>query len=198
MKKVMIFICGTALFLLFSTTTFGQDTRKKKSQNDLADKLWYGGGFGLGLSSGTFALELSPMVGYRLTDRLSTGVRIPLEYTYAKLTANDGLGLNYNNLDWGLGVFSRYKLFWNIFAHAEYNYLWVKEPVTSNGFFQLDPSDPTKLLKESYNRDEFNIGLGYASGGQLGTEISLLYNVLDDATSTNIPWTIRVGLNYLF
>ena len=195
-----IFFVGLALILFVPTPSFAQYKKKKKKteSENFTDHLWYGGSFGLGLSSSTFGLSLSPMVGYKLTNKFSVGARLPLDYTYAKLTSTDGSALSYNNLDLGLGAFTRHKLFKSIFAHAEYNHLWVKDPVTSNGFYLLDPEDPSRLLTEKNTRDEFNIGLGYSSGGRIGTEFMLLYNVLDDAASTTIPWSIRVGLNYKF
>ncbi|KAA3634470.1 MAG: hypothetical protein DWQ02_11360 [Bacteroidetes bacterium] len=187
---VMVFLC--------STTAIAQNKKSNSGKLEFAERLWYGGGFGLGLSSSTFGLEVSPMVGYKITEKFSVGPRIPLSYTYAKLVSAEGTGLNYNNLDLGIGAFTRYKIFNRIFAHMEYNYLWVSEPVTSNGYYLLDPDNSSSLLKENSTKDEFNLGLGYAGGGRLGTEISLLYNVLNDPNSLTIPLTIRVGFNYKF
>lgn len=196
--------CSLLLPNEISAQNYGRGKKKRKKAKTekpsfkLADKLWYGGGFGMGLGGNTFNLNLSPMVGYKLTKGLSAGVRLPLEYNYAKLVSNDGTGFNYNNIDYGVGGFTRLKFFQNVFAHAEYNYLWIKQPVTQNGRFLLDPNDPTKLLQEKINDTEFNVGLGYASGGRIGYEISLLYNVLEDADSDRIPWSIRAGFNYKF
>lgn len=190
MVAVMVFLC--------STSAIAQNKKPKTEKQEFSERLWYGGGFGLGLSSSTFGLELSPMVGYNITEKFSAGPRIPLSYTYSKLISTEGAGLNYNNLDWGIGAFSRYKIFNRIFAHLEYNYLWVSEPVISNGYYLLDPDNSSSLLKEASTKDEFNLGLGYTSDGRFGTEISLLYNVLNDPNSISIPWTIRVGFNYKF
>ncbi len=201
MKKVIsVILLGVCLSFFVPASLFSQSRKHKKNKknNDFAERLWYGGSFGLGLSNSTFGLNVSPLVGYKLTNNFSTGVRLPLDYTYAKLSSNDGSVINYNNLDYGLGTFVRHKLFKVLFAHAEYNYLWTKEPVSSNGFLLLDPENPDKLLTEKVNRDEFNIGLGYSSGGRIGTELMLLYNVLDEASATSIPWSVRVGFNYKF
>lgn len=187
--------------VLVSLCTYSANGQSKKSNSgtfDFSEKLWYGGGFGLGLSTITFGMELSPMVGYKITEKFSVGPRMPISYTYAKLVSSEGTGLNYNNVDWGLGGFTRFKIFNQIFAHSEYNFLWINEPVVSNGYYLLDPDDSSKLLKETSTKDEFNIGLGYAAGGRIGTEISLLYNVLNDPNSLVIPFSIRVGLNYKF
>ena len=186
------------LILAISITADAQSSRKKKKQT-FTDHLWFGGGLGLGVGGSTFNFGISPMVGYKFTENFSAGVRVPLDYTYAKLFSSNGTNAVYSNLDFGLGTFTRYKIFRGIFAHAEYNYLWIKEPVASGNTLLLDPENPDRLLKQSLNRDEINVGLGYATGGgRFGTEISILYNVLDEATSTTIPWSIRVGFNYNF
>ena len=192
----MIIIAG---LLLFSFSADAQSKRKKKSNDGkLSEKLWYGGGFGLGLGNSTFNLDISPMVGYKITPNFSTGVRLPLDYNFAKLSATDGRVITFNNLDFGLGAFSRHKIFRGVFAHAEYNYLWLDQPVTSGNSFLIDPERPNRLLTEKVNQDEFNIGLGYSSGNRVGYEFSVLYNVLDDVNSTQNPWSIRAGLNYKF
>lgn len=171
---------------------------QRATSSNFGDKLWYGGGFDVGLSSSTFFLGLSPSVAYKLTPNLSAGLRLPLDYTYAKFFNSANEAVNYNNLDYGIGTFSRFKFLRNLFVHAEYNYLWVKEPVQVGNTFRLDPENPTKLLTEAFNRDELNVGLGYSSGNTIGYEISLLYNALEDPNSITLPWQIRVGLNYNF
>ena len=196
MKKILFVI--TVVLFVFTKEGFAQRKNKKDPTPKFTEKLWFGGGFDLGLGSNQFNLGLSPMVGYKISSKFSAGIRLPLEYTYVKLFNARGDGLNYNNVNWGLGTFSRYKIFDRIFAHAEYNYLFIKEPATSGNNFVIDPENPNKLLKESSTRDEFNLGLGYSSGGKIGYDISLLYNVLNETNSNNIPWSIRAGVNYKF
>ncbi len=165
------------------------------------DKFWIGTGFGgLTISGSTFGVGLSPMLGYKVTDRFSVGARLPLDYYYTKLQDNTGEVLVHQDMDWGIGGISRMKLFWNIFAHAEYNQLFIKDPIIANGFFQLDPDDPTKLWLEEYTRNEFNVGLGYSNGGngRLSYEVMLLYNTLEDRSSPLIPFSFRAGVNYNF
>jgi len=171
---------------------------KKKSSTPVTERLWYGGGFGLGLGGNTFNIGVSPMVGYKLTPNWSAGVRVPFDYSTARLSGSDGSTVRYNDIDWGVGTFTRYKFLRSLFAHVEYNYLWVEEPVSSGSGFFIDPDNPDRLLTERFNEDEFNVGLGYSSGNRIGYEISLLYNVLEDPNSIDVPWTIRVGFNYNF
>ena len=196
--KIWFRISLLSILLALGTANLAHAQSKRKSSNEFTDKLWYGGGFGLGLSGNTFNIGVSPMVGYKIVPSWSAGLRVPFEYTTARLSGSDGSTVRYNDIDWGLGTFTRVKFFRSLFAHAEYNYLWVQEPVSSGGGFFIDPENPNRLLKQNLNEDELNIGLGYSSGNTIGYEISLLYNVLEDPNSIQQPWTIRVGFNYNF
>ena len=189
----------SSLILLFNCHATAQSRKGDTNASQLMDKLWFGGGVGLGISSSTFNLSLSPMVGYKLTPAWSAGVRIPFDYNYARLLNTNGSVITYSNVDWGLGAFTRYKLFRGVFAHTEFNHLWLKEPVASTiGGYLIDPENPDRLLLESRQGNEWNLGLGYSSGNRIGYEISLLYNLLQEENSPAIPWTIRVGFNYNF
>ncbi len=206
MKK-LLFLSSMVLVLFFATAPDSNAQRRgtskskkesKKESNSFSDHLWFGGGVNLGLGGSAFNFGVSPMVGYKLTPVLSAGVRLPLNYDYFKVSGSDNQVASYSNLDYGLGTFTRLKFFKNIFAHAEYDYIWSKTPVVENGFIFLDPDDPNKVLKEDLNKDEFHLGLGYTSGEKIGYEISVLYDVLEDSNSTNLPFSIRAGFNYKF
>lgn len=195
-KSIWLVMAG---LMLMSLSVDAQSRRKKSSDKEkFTEKLWYGGGFGLGIGGSTFNLDLSPMVGYKITDKFSAGIRIPFDYSFAKLSASDGRVITYNNLDFGIGGFTRHKIAFGLFAHAEVNKLWLEQPVTQGNSFLIDPDNPNRLLLEDVQREEFNIGLGYSSGNRIGYEVSLLYNVLEDSNSLNNPWSIRVGFNYKF
>lgn len=200
MKKYIQVFLALALVIGLNSTLSAQRAKEKTDKTSFTQKLWFGGGLGLGLSGNSFNFSLSPMVGYKLTNNISAGIRIPLDYNYVKLTGRDGTVINYNNLDFGVGTFGRVKFLRSLFAHVEYDHLWINEPVRQGNSFLLDPKDPTKLLTERNTEDQFHIGLGYnsSSNGVFGYEISLLYNVLDDNDTTDIPWSIRVGFNYKF
>ena len=172
---------------------------KKKQPERFSDHLWYGTGFGLGLSSNAFSLSLSPMVGYKITEHLSFGPRVIANYDYNKLIDASGQIYRLNNLTWGVGAFGRFKFLRSFFLHSEYNYLRVSEPASNGSGFLINPENPDQILTEKTNRTELNVGAGYTSGGRrLGYEIGLLYNLLEDSNSIDLPFSIRVGLNYNF
>ena len=189
------FVFLLLMAFLFTIPMFAE---AQSGKPELKDKIWYGGGFDLGFSSNAFFLGVSPMAGYKFLPFLSAGVRVPMDYTYAKFANSAGEGVNFSNLDVGVGGFARIKFLRNFFVHSEYNYIWGKAPVQVGSTFRLDPENPNKIEKEPFQRDELNVGIGYTSGNRIGYEISLLYNVLESASSLNLPFSIRAGLNYNF
>ena len=150
-------------------------------------RFWYGGGLGLGFSGGTFSnqfnLSVSPMVGYKITPEFSVGPRGELSYTHFR--TNDGRGgvEKYNFFNYGIGAFSRYKLFQQFFIHAEYQ-------IESRQLLQ-------GVNKIRRSRNNFYVGAGYTSGGLVGYEISLLWNLLEEDT-IDLPIDYRIAFTYNF
>jgi hypothetical protein len=111
-----------ALFclLLFVSAGFAQDStmiRKHPPQQRILDKMFIGGNFGLQFGSFTY-VEVSPLVGYQINDRISAGVGVTYEYFHYKTS--------YYNLKtnvYGGRVFGRYRFTENLFGHVEYEYL---------------------------------------------------------------------------
>lgn len=191
--STMIFI----LFLSFTVDAEAQrrsnDRNKNNKTEDFFDesgvgsfRFWYGAGGGLnfGSSNGAnlFTVSLSPMVGYKITPEFSIGPRAELSYIHARF--NNGAGVTKENyLDYGIGAFARHKVFRQFFAHAEYQI----ENARSRVFGEND----------RVTNNNFFFGGGYSSGGQIGYEISLLWNFLDDDT-INIPIDYRIAFTYNF
>lgn len=184
------------------------------NDGNFIDKLWFGGmltpSFNGNGEVNQFAVGFAPMVGYKITDKLSIGPRINLNYTHIRGTGFDGFNLETfraNLLSNSFAVFGRYKILPAIFAHVEFenqtleNY-YVSQIQTIGGFFtqvaRLDPSSK-ELLTEKTKRNNGYVGLGYTTtGGLLNSEISVLYNFLEDPNSIRLPFEFRFGLNYNF
>lgn len=182
--------------LFFCSVALAQD---KGDVNDYFDdkggfgrQLWYGGGVNLGFSGNNgfsqFIFGLSPMVGYKFTDDLSVGPRVSLLYSYFKARTFNGTVDSAQPLSWAVGVFARYKLLPSIFAHVEYE-------LEDEAFVIV--TDKLEVLRQ--NRSNAYVGAGYNSGdGLWGYEISVLFNLLEDNSSTNVPFIIRAGITYNF
>jgi len=179
-----------------------QADKEPKSQSKFMEKLWYGGGFNLGLAGNGyqsyFSLGISPMVGYKIIDEFSMGPRVGLNYTFLKSYDQNGIIRNANLWDYSMGIFARYKVFRNFFAHAEGELLFQQNPLVDyTGSFYYDP-DKRKVSTVRTNYENLYLGIGYTSGGEVATEISLLYNVLEAADSRNLPFYFRFGITYKF
>jgi hypothetical protein len=169
------------------TTT--RPTRSTKTTDKYFDesggfkhRLWYGGGFNLGLSGSAFQVGITPMVGYKIVGELSAGPRLGIAYTSFSNGATRESFTDYN-----AGVFARYKFLGFLFLHAEYGY---SSKNYLDQFYR-----PVKL-----NRSSPALGGGYnSSNGVVGYEISILYDpTIGDITSTISPLDIRFGFNYNF
>ncbi len=120
MKKFLI--CITIISISFSLDA--QDTnyvdpdyksekqKKPKQRRDMQDRVYFGGTLGLQFGYATSIL-VEPMVGFKMTEKLSTGVGLGLRY--GSYRDPDFTFTNY------LGrFFARYIIIPKIYAHAEY------------------------------------------------------------------------------
>ncbi len=186
---------STIIFILLLSFSFdaeaqrrGNDRKKDNQTEDYFDesgvgsfRFWYGGGIGLNFSGNRFDFSISPMVGYKITPEFSIGPRAEFSYTNVRLRDFSNNVEKFNFFNYGIGVFSRYKILQQFFIHAEYQVESFSEP---------------NLPRVS--RNNFFAGGGYTSGGQIGYEISILWNLLDDGTSTNVPLDFRAAFTYNF
>ncbi|MDZ4204344.1 MAG: hypothetical protein U1C46_05960 [Bacteroidales bacterium] len=167
-----------------------------QAQNSDDDKRtkWYFGG-NIGVQFGTVTLiDISPMAGYPLTERLSSGIGATYKYYHIKNYAYNIYTNRYQSLSShivGSQVFMRYFLFRQFFAHTEYEYLRFR-----NMTYRQNPA--TQSYDKEYVIEHVNsvfIGTGYRQhvGPRSAFDILLLYN-LNETPSTpyNNP-LIRMG-----
>ncbi len=103
MKKSIILI--VSIFFLFAF--FGKVNAQYLESNPTAkQRIFFGGNVGLSLGSSTY-VALNPVLGYRLTNRLSAGLGI--NYTYASYSF-----YNYKGSMYGASIFSSYTVIKNI------------------------------------------------------------------------------------
>jgi hypothetical protein len=207
MKKLFqLSLMILVLLFAFSNDTYAQRSKKKKKKSttdqyfdesgSLKTKLWYGGGFTLGYSGGTFErffqIGISPMVGYKITDKLSAGPRVSFVYTNYRVQFGNDV-LTANPVSWDAGVFARYRIIPMIFAQIEYQF--------ENDIQGFDLNSGNELETIRRKRSNFLAGLGYttsSAGSLLGWEILLLYNTTLPQNVLESPFIIRMGLTYNF
>lgn len=187
----LIILC----FIVITTVTQNTyaQTRSSKKNTELSSRLWYGGGLGLGFQSfsqqSSFLFALFPMAGYKITDAISIGPRIGLSYQYLKTRGFDNRIYKFHPLELSGALFSRAKLFRPFFAHVEFEVANEKRPVYDNAGI---PSIGTSI------ENNFYLGAGYNSGGKFASEIYVLYNVMEDENTLDVPFVIRGGITYNF
>ena len=182
------------IFNLITISIFAQ-TEEDASVNDLkfSQRLVYGGGFGLQFGNVTL-LDLSPTIGYRLTDQLTLGTGLSYKYNHMKdytQDLNTGKWYDYNSNVFGGSIWGRYYLLQNIFAHAEIEQLQIDYHYTSVNY-----STPTNV-KNGIGVTSVLVGGGYRQpiGGHVFFNILILFNLNEtDFSPYNNP-IIRAGIS---
>ena len=154
---------------------------KKESNEDFFKKLRYGGSFGAFFGQQTY-IELSPKVGYKVNERLVTG----LGFNYIYYSTKD-YGKKFVTHIYGPTVFAQYALISGLFAYGEFNAFNVAS------YNPLPPYTPDRIWVGCAP-----VGLGYYSGGQIGgVYLSVLYDLINDPLSPyyngGVPLIFRVG-----
>lgn len=170
-----------------------EEDKKQKDDDEekipLIERFYFGGNLGASFGTITF-IDVSPMVGYRITPSFSVGVGATYQYWKDSRYTPD-----FKQSIYGGRLFSRYVIAedflgaGNLFAHAEYEQLYAKVPYD-------DPN--TGLRKERTEPfPSFFIGggLAFPIGSRSAFTISALYNPFYDENQTiyGTPLQIRVG-----
>src|SRR4051812_11010862 len=80
------------------------------------DHLFFGGILGLQFATDQTYVEVAPMIGYRISDRLSAGLN--LKYIYYKVQPDNYIA--YSTNVYGGGPFARFFIYEGLFTHFEY------------------------------------------------------------------------------
>lgn len=177
MKLKIIFFVFVA-FLSFSVTA--QDstiTRKPPPKKNIWEKVYFGGNLGLQFGTSTF-IDVSPLVGYKITENFSAGVGVTFQYFRYK----DRLYELQTNV-YGARVFCRYLFYDNLFGHAEYEYL------------NLEAFD--YIIPRRVDVASFLVGGGYIQRFGRNSAIvgMLLYNFTESYYTPYQNPIIRIGVN---
>ena len=91
--------------------------RKQPQSPRFWDKVFFGGNLGLQFGTVTF-IEVSPLMGYRITDKISAGFGITYQYYHYQDRTTD-----FQTNVYGGRVFGRYMFTDYLFGHVEYEFL---------------------------------------------------------------------------
>lgn len=173
MKKWSFLLILSLVVVLTSKPVNAQDVEG----DNFWDKIYFGGNFNAQFGTLTF-IDVSPLVGYRITERFSSGLGITYRYI-----SNDFY--NYSSSIYGGRVFAQHSIWRQFFAHAEYESL-------STEFYSRNLD---RVIRDWVPGLMIGGGLFQPLGKRAGFQIFALYNLLYDAQRSpyNDPWVIRVG-----
>lgn len=128
-----------------------EDTSEKRVRKFEKSKLYYGGY--LNMSFGRYTvIGAAPLLGYKVTPKLSVGTKFSYEYINDKRFTQD-----YSTSNYGVSIFSRLRVTSKIYAHAEFasmNYDLYYENGESNRewipFFFVGGGYSRKIAKNTW------------------------------------------------
>lgn len=143
------------------------------------DRVFFGGSLGLQFGDLTY-VDISPLVGYKITEQLAAGIG----GTYIYYRYRDPYGEFKTNI-YGGRLFGRYYFIENLFGHVEYEVLSMERPD------DLNYNELTRV-----NIASTFVGGGYRQmlGDNAALELILLYNLTEEAYSPYTNPVIRIGL----
>jgi len=148
-----------------------KNQQKQEQQSSFSmSSIFYGGSLGLSFGDVT-SIRINPMIGYRISPKLSAGLTGLYEYNSYRW---NGVKQNYNN--YGGSVFSRYRIIPQFYAHAEFSYISYERIVVGE--------DRTAL-------PFLFLGGGYSQriGPNIYAYAQILFDVLQDSNSPYTEWT---------
>lgn len=170
MKKILMTVSLCLLsFLAFAQQGQGEETEDRRAaEGNFFDKVFIGGNFGLQFGNITF-IDVSPIVGYRITDRFHAGPGIT--YRYFKIRGFEG------SSTYGGSLFARRIIGDQFFAQTQYEQLntiypsnlnelqrgWVPGFFLGGGIFQPLGRRGAVILSGMYNLMYDNIRSPYGS-----------------------------------
>jgi hypothetical protein len=185
-QKPSLILVVFIILMLWINRSFAQEQEGQCLKGaPLSERLFFGGG--LGLQFGTLTLiDVSPMVGCKLTNRIGIGISPTYKYYRYKNYYGNDLDLRTNIL--GGSIFARGYIYQGLFAQTEYEYLEYK---------YNDPYTSGKLIKDIWS---LFVGGGYSQpiGGKASLYLMVLWNLHDTADSPYTNPVVRTGLSLGF
>ena len=121
-------IAQILLLMLLGTCCFGQRYFDPEAEPTFWDRTFFGGDFGFQFGDFT-VINISPIMGYMVTPRLSVGPGITYQYLKGDaINYYTGQRYSYDQNIFGFRGFARYNITPMFFAHSEYESLKVEYP----------------------------------------------------------------------
>jgi hypothetical protein len=183
----------TALFLAVAGTASAQSTTAADSTDAVEEvsspppakpassgsKIYWGGALGFSFWGDYSRIAIEPLVGYKLTPKLSLGAKLRYEYINDRRSGSD-----YSSHNYGASIFSRYRIVLPLYVHAEFAYMSYD--------YSLGREEVPFLL----------LGGGYSQpmGKNAWAFVEILFDVIQDENSPYKDWEpfISIGVSVGF
>jgi hypothetical protein len=178
MRKSFLYSTFLILFSITCLNSFSQDStmlRKHPPKKSFLDNVFVGGNIGFQFGTVTFA-DISPLIGYKFSNKISAGIGVTYQYYHYKDQYYD-----FQTNVYGGRVFGRYFFTDYLFGHVEY------EDLNLEAFdFNRRRVDVGSLLA----------GAGYVQrvGNNSGIVAMILYNFTESAYTPYQNPIFRVGV----
>lgn len=161
-------------------------------QPSFKDRLIFGGSLGAQFGTNT-QVNLSPIIGYRVTEKFSAGIGIT--YIYYKYEYQYFNGIGYSTIQesdniYGGSIWGEYRIIPQAFLHVEPGFL--NESIPS-----IDASGIYSGATVRYTLYNFLVGGGYFQqlGPNSGMQFSILFDLIEDQYSPYSNPIIRIGFS---
>jgi len=158
MKTIFSLLILVGTISLSAHAQWGEEQMEDKPS--FTDRMFFGGGLGLSFSSTYDFFSVSPIIGYRLSQKVATGLSLIYRYNNYKYVT-PSISTN----DYGVSPFIRYQFYGPLFLHAEYEYL-NNEYITYSG----------EPIRKAFTSFMAGGGFFQPVGRKAGIYISALYN----------------------
>lgn len=183
---IMIFHAGLMLQAQQEDSTrvnpYSRTSPNEKSQ--LAQKIYFGGDFVFTIGSYT-SIGIWPLVGYKVTPKLSVGLQPGYEY----IKYDSYYGSDYETSNYGARLFTRYRVIPAAYVHAEFAEINYKLRFQNN---VGDISEERTWVPFLF----LGGGLSQRVGGNTYAYVQVLYDVLQDENSpysnNELFWSVGI------
>lgn len=177
----------TAQTMFNSPPVSGPDDENVKNK-PLGERLVFGGALGAQFGTNT-QVNLSPIIGYRVTDKFTAGVGITyIYYNYKYYTGYGNATATEEDHIYGTSLWGEYRIIPQAFIHVEPGFLNLSVPeMNANGYYNGETR-----RDNIYN---FLVGGGYYQpiGNNAGMQFSILWDLVEDMYSPYQNPIIRIG-----
>lgn len=215
-RMLVLKILPLLLLFFLSSSSFGQEIKNRKNnERTFKDRLFIGGSLGFSFGSNSSLIEVSPIVGYAVTEKFVVGLGLTYKYyrykDYYALIYTDSTGnlyveetYDFKSNIYGGSIWARYFLkgvgipiIENLFFHVEF------EPLVFTNNYILDPygdiSDGYNWYSEGSQRTTLSGiflggGLQQPLGGRSYMYLEILYNFNEELYSPYSNPRIRIGV----